>query len=396
MPPKRTAAAKKPAAKAAAAPMEDPKAPVPADADKKKRNLMTETLGISISNARCQSHMKASLISPEIEAQLTEKRAALKAAKEAAKAEGRAFDDDDDIASLKADIDEITEQVVRIGGDAPIAMAALADWVAKSCLRRAMDQTIAANHKMVEIAALHAGDLSTLDVYALIQDLPAIVTYDPENERTLREERAAANKAQKAAREAAKLAKEAGEPAAAKAEKEVAEDEEDEDAHGPSTTFHTYVDNATKKVKEDETYAAMRVSQRLREVVSDIVAEFVSRFSKVAKVSVLELLGVRTLNAGHLQALAKSIFVLKTGDEEDENMKAVLDYVAAKLKLYHDHLEAEKSRKWEEMDPTKKAELEAKKAAAADAKKKRDAENAKTKAIEMAKRAKELAAQVSQ
>jgi hypothetical protein len=389
------------AASPAAAPMDDGKAAAPVAAAapagaaeaKKKRNLMTEILDISISNARCQSHMKAALTPAETEVLLTEKRAALKAAKEAAKAAGRSVDEDDDVASIKEELDEITEKVVRIGGDAPIAVAALCDFVVKSAMRYAMDQTLAAEHKMVEISALHSGDPTSLDVWPLICNLPSITSYDPENEAALKAQRAAENKALKEAREAAKKAREAGE-AVEEVKKAPAEpeDDDDEDHHGPSTTFHTYVDAATKAVKKGEAYSSMRVANRLREVLSQAVADLVARYSLVAKVVVLELLGVRTLNASHLQALVKSIYVSKLGVEDHPGMVAILAYVTEKVERYHAHLESEKARKWEEMDPAKKAELEAKKAAAAEAKKKRDAANAKAKAIEMAQKAKALAA----
>lgn len=383
------------AAAAAAPPMDTSKAvaPTPASEAKKKRNLMTEILDISISNARCQSHMKASLTPADMEALLTEKRAALKAAKEAVKAAGGDAEADAGVAAIKKDLDDTTEKVVRIGGDAPIAMAAMTDYVVKSAMRYAMDQTIAAEHKMVEIAAIHSGDPSTLDIWPLICNLSSITTYDPENEAALKAQRASANKALKEGREAAKKAKEAGAGDADEA-KVVAADDDDEDHHGPTTTFHTYVDSATKAVKKEDAYAQMRVAHRLREVLSAAVAELVARYSLVAKVSVLDLLGVRTLNASHLQAIIKIAYVSKLGTDDNAGMQAILDYVAEKVALYHAHLESEKDRKWEEMDPSKKVELEEKKVALSEAKKVRDAATAKAKAIEMAQKAKALAAQV--
>ena len=361
---------------------------------KKKRNLMTETLDMSISNARCQSHMKASLIPTDIEIELTKKRAALKAAKEVAKAAGGNLDNEN-IVSLKREIDEITELVVRVGGDAPIAMAAITDVITKECLKHAMNQTIAAGQKMVDIGALHSGDLLTVSVWPLICDLDAVKNFNPEDEVIRRQERAAANKAQKAAREAAKKTRETGETVPALADAMASSKIDDsEDHYGPTTTFHTYVDNATKVVKQEAAYSMMRVSQRLREVISDIVAEFVARFSRVAKVNILELLGVRTLNAGHLKAIVKSVYVLKSGREDDNNMQAILDYITEKVKLYHGHLKAERTRKWENMDLAKKTELEAKKASDAEAKKKRRAENITKRAIEMAKLAKSLSAEI--
>lgn len=398
MPPKSATPKKAPAA-APAAPVEKPKEIVPEpvpEPKKKKRNLMVSVLGIDISSARCAGHMRASLTPADLELALTTKREEMEAAKAKATAEGRVAKDDADVVALKGQIDEITAQIVRIGGDAPIAMAALADWIAKSLIRRAMDQTIAANGKMVEIAALHAGDPQSLDVWPLVCDLPSITSYDPETENALRLERTADNKAVKEAREAAKKAKEAGEPVPAKAAKAAkkAEDEDEDGEHGPGTSFDTYVDNATKKVKEEAAYSGMRVTQRVRDVVTSVVAEFVARFSKAAKVTVLETLKVRTLSAEHLMSIAKTVFVMKTGVEDGEAMQALLDFVAEKVQLFREHQLAEKGRKIDEMSDEKKAELQAKKAAAEEAKLKRTAEATKRKAIEMANKAKELQAKV--
>jgi hypothetical protein len=313
---------------------------------------------------------------------LARARAELKAAK--AVAGGSPADEAaQTLAELKLGINKIAGQVVRIGGDAPVAMAALVDWIARSCLCRAITRTAVADHKIVDLAALHADGIATLDVYPLICDLPAVKDYDPEKERALRAERAAASKAMKAAA-ATRRAKE-GEGAAPSSEPN-----DGEEGPAPASSFHTYVDNAMKKVIKDNGFGQVRVSLRLREVVSDIIAEFVARFSKVAKISVLDLLGVRTLNAARLLALVKTVYVLKTGAEDNEDLLAIIGYVTAKVALYYDHLKAEKTRRWEEMPESKKTELLARKEASLGLKKKRDAELAKKRAIEMAMKAKEL------
>ena len=362
----------------------------PADPGQKKRNLMTEVLDISISNARCQSHMKAALTPPDTEEKIVKVRAALKAAKEAAKEAGRPASEDQSVCDLKQELEAATGSVVRIGGDSPIAIAAACDWIVRSTMTHAMDNTREADHKMVEISALHAGDPTSLDVWHLISELPSIKSYDPETESTLKSQRAAENKSQKEHREAAKKAREAGETSL---EKTIPSDDED-DHDGPTTTFHTYVDAATKAVKQKPEYATMRVANRLREVLSQVVAEFVERYSKVAKVVILEVLCVRTLNANHLKAIIKSVYVAKTGVENDAGMVAIIEYMTEKVELYHAHLEAEKLRKWEEMDPAKKSEIEAKRASSEGEKVKAAAITAKTKAVEMAHKAKSLAAEV--
>lgn len=363
-------------------------APAAAEKALKTRTPLAKVLDISMSSARCAAHMKASLVPAEVEQALAEKRAAMKDAKAAEKTA--------QAEKLKEEIDEISEGVVRIGGDAPVAMAALTDYIVKSTLRFAMDQTLKEDHKMVEVAALHAGDKTALDVWPLIRDLPAIASYDAAVETALKAERAITNKAQKDAREAARKAKEdgdgAGDGAGAGKEEKAALDEDDEEHHGPSTTFHTYVDSATKVVKDEDGYDEMRVASRLREVLSDAVAEFVARYSLVAKVNVLELLSVRTFNAHHLLAIVKMMYVAKSGGE-DAAMAGVLGYVDEKVKLYHEHLAAEKSRKEAEMSPEKKAEREAKAAEAVAAKKVHDIQHKSDKAKELVAEVKALKAE---
>lgn len=354
-------------------------------APKKKRCLMTDILGIEISHARCQSHMKDILITAEESAQLAEKRKTLKDLKMNAKAAGRSIDDDPAINTLKEEYRKITDRHVRIGGDAPIAMAALTNWIVRSCLLRAADRTKAAEQKIVDIGALHSEDLTTIDVWPLICDLPAITTYNPERENDLRQERAAHSKLQKAKREQAKKAKE-GEGAAP-----ADDDESDDEGQNHTTNFYTYVDNVMKKIKEDPAYK-IRVSARIRVVLADLIAEFIARFSKVAKVNVLELLGVRTLTAEHIMAITKVAYVLKTGSEDSEEMQAILNYVGEKVSMYREHTQVEKARKWEEMDSAKKAEVQAKLAAVNQEKSRRAVAVAQQKAAEIIRRAKEQAA----
>ena len=307
---------------------------------------------------------------------LAQKRAELKTKKEQQKSSSSPKKFDAAIATLTKEIEDISSGIVRIGGDAPIAMASIANYVTLDLLRYAMDQTIAAGRKIVEVGSLHSGDLTQISVWPLIRTLPAIKNYDAETEEALRKERAAANKAAKAARLEAKKTN----GAAAKAEEPA--------PSSTMTTFNTYVDNATKAVKKDEAYKAMRVSNRLREVISLAVAELVSSLSKMARVAVLELLHVRTLTASHLKSLVKILYV---SEDEDSSLS---EYVQEKLDLYNAHLKSEKARKWDQMDDLKKAELEMKTLAAETARKEKRAADARATAIKAAQLAKRLAAEL--
>lgn len=393
MPPKRAAA--KPKASKAKAAAAKPKTSngAGAGAEKKTRNLMTDRLGLSISTARSDSHMRHQFTPPDVEKELAAKRAEIKELKEVAEAEDRDPAEDEDLLQAKAELAELNKSVVRISNDAPIAVAALCDVIATSLIRWAMDQTILAGGKMVEIKALHDGDLTTSAVWPLVGDLDAIKSYDPEYEEQLRKEQTAANKRQKEMRAAAKAAREAGEEVPAPAEQD---DGDDKDKDGLSTNFNTYIDNAQKAVKkeDDEAYGLMRVTGRLRQVISDVIAEFIARLSQVAKILVLELLGVRTLSAEQILVMVKTDYVRKTGEPENESMVEICTYVQGKLALFEKHLADEAARKAASLTPEQKAEIQQKKEAAAAAKRKRDAATAKQRAIEMAQKAKNLAAEV--
>lgn len=394
MPPKRASA--KPKASKAKAAAAKPKASngAGAGAEKKTRNLMTDRLDLAISTARCDAHMRHQFTPPDLEEQLSAKRAEIKELKEVAEADGRNPSEDEDVLQAKAELAELNKSVVRISHDAPIAMASLCDKIAKNLLCWSMDQTILSGGKMVEIKALHDGDLTTSEVWPLIGDLKAVKDYDPEHEECLRKEQAAANKRQKEARAAAKAAREAGEEVPAPAEE--AKEEDGSEEEGPTTTFNTYIDNALKAVKteNDEAYGPMRVTNRLRQVISDIIAEFIAVRSQVAKVNVLELLGVRTLSAAQLLTMVKITYIEKTGETDNESMVKICEFVKSKIALFEKHLADEAARKEASLTPEQKAEIQQKKEAAAAAKLKRDAAAAKRKAIEMAGTAKALAAKV--
>jgi hypothetical protein len=278
-----------------------------------KRHQMTQILGIDISPARCHAHMKASLMTPEQATLLEDKRTALSRAKARPGAPDPA-----EVAALRGEIAEINAGGVRIGGDASIAMATILNVAAQEILRYAMDRTIEADRKMVEVGALHSGELHRLGVWPLIRVLPSIAAYDPEYERNLKADRASTNRAAKKNREDARQARgehgdEGDRPRGA------GDDDPDLDEEGlePTTTFNTYIDNVTKAVKAEEPYKAMRVSNRLREIISHASAELVGSLTRIAKIAVLDGLRVRTMTAAHLKFLAKILYVHQGGREVD-------------------------------------------------------------------------------
>jgi hypothetical protein len=370
-------------------------------ADRTKRHQMTQVLDIDISNARCHAHIKAKFVTAEIEELLTKKRAELEAAKKASESKGKSAKEDAACMELRHEINKITESIVRIGGDAPIAMATIVNYVAREMIKYTMDQTIAANRKIVDVGALHSGDMSRMPAYALIRPLPSITSFNPEQEEDMRRERAVANKLAKDTRESNRKAKDATETKATVAATKSEDEEEQEDQEERSNTnskFNTYVDNVTKSVKQEEKYKSMRISNRLREVISQVVTELVASLSSMAKVAVLDLLQVRTLTAGHLKSIIRILYTHQLG-ECASSMEELLAYIDEKLKSYYEHNKTEKQRKvasqFDGMSDDVRTAFNVKQTADDNKRKVLRAESAKKKAIEATQKAKLLAAEVT-
>lgn len=370
------------------------------DTEKKHRQMITSIIGIDLSHARTNSHIKRALGDPAVEEQVRDLRAQMKKAKE----EGKA--DEAGIVDLKKQIAALTENQIRVSGDAPIALATILDKAIKEFIIHAIRQAMAADRKQVDVHFLHDGPVKELSCWAFFRDLDCIVNYDPEYEEQLRQKRAAANKANKEARAAAKKAAETGgaakggatgakkvngpAPAAAAADTEAKDG--GADGAAPGTNFFTYIENAIKTIRQDEEFKGIRVSQRLREYCSQVVIEAIVYFTNSARISVQDVNHVRTLSAKHVKAESKRFMTQVQCTEAD--IRAYLEHAEAKLGLYQAHISAEKARKEQAMDPAKKAEMEQRKREQSNARLMKTAEEAKKKALAQAQRAKDLETQV--
>lgn len=360
----------------------------------KKRQQLTSILGVNISQARCATHLKQNLGDSGVEDQIKKLREELKRAKEGADATRE--------AELKASIAELSKSLVRLSHDTSIAVAVVCDVAVKDLICCGMNGAIAQGRRVVEVSNYHGPDAVKMLCHPLVCKLPSYAGYNPEHEEELRKERTAANKAAKEAREAKKAAAAAADgkapaakpaPAAKKAAEEDAA-EEDDDHAGSKTTFFTYVDNALKGVKKDPAYSTMRVSNRVREDLSDLVAELISRFAKLARVLVQDVANVRTMNAEHIKAVVQLLMV----DEERTAAQVgeIAQQIDEKLAVYHGHVESERTKKTAELSDGERAELEAKKVEADFNRKKKQADAVRTRAVTAAQKAKALQAEVSE
>jgi hypothetical protein len=343
-----------------------PTSETPASEEKKTRIQLASVLHISISQARCGAHLKQNLSDEQVE----EKIRVLRQEKERLEKEpaGAAAAE-----VLKQKISDLSKGLVRMSSKTPIATAVVMDALVKELIRHGMDRAAAAERKVVEVANLHEA-AAGLVYYPLVNKLPAFAGYNPEHEEDLRRRRATKNKAAKEAREA----KKGGAPEAGAREPKGEEDSEGGGEH-PKTTFHTYVETALKAVKQAEPYSSMRVSNRVREYLSQLLAEAITRLAVLSRIIVQQVMGVRTMDADHVKAIIHVLMVDEgRGEAQIEDVKRLID---EKLALYEEHMRREKDKKAALQAGEKKAETEHKRLEGQFTRKKKLAETARRRAL---------------
>ncbi len=403
----------KAAAKAPAAASPDNGENGDAKPKKAQRHQVTAVLGLDVSQARVTSHLKNNLGDAESETRIRELREQLKTAKEAG--------DDAQAKELKTQINEEAKKLVRISSDAPIALATAADIMVKELIRHSMLQAHAADRRMVEVSHIHTGQAVELSTWPLFRNLPSFEDYSEEAEEELKRKRAAANREAKEAREAKKSAAEqrpaangttpaqakSGAKSAAKAPappvapappaaEEPADTEEPEnlEPHTGKTTFFTYVESALKKVKDEgPNFRNMRVSNRLREYCADLIAELIVRFSRLARIMVMDVMDVRTLTADHIVSIVRVLMV----DEHREAavIEETVAHIKEKLEVFREHVKVERQNKMSLLPEEKRKELEQKRTEQENLRMRKAASTAQLRAEEAASRAAELAEKVA-
>ena len=340
----------------------------------KSRQQLSQILQINISQDRCATHLKQNLGDNETEQKIKDIRNKLKTAT-----------DEKEVAELKASITQLSRLLVRISSETPIATAVVLDCMVKEQLIHGMTQANLKDRKIVEIAHLHSGKPSDLIYYSLIQNCNTYTGYNEEKEEALRQERGVQNKAAKEAR----LTKKAADGTEV-APVEGAPVEAAEDTEASKTTFFTYVENALKSLKKVEAYKTMRVSNRVREYLSDIVAETITMIAELSRIIVQDVVEVRTMNAGHVKAIVR---ILMTYGGQKANQSVVTKQIDEKLEVYRSHLLLEKEKKTNNISEEAKQELKKKQTADELARKKKQMEMIRTRAVTSAQRVKTLQAE---
>jgi hypothetical protein len=262
-------------------------------AEKKTRQPISEMLELGISPARCNHHLRSNIHS-----------------------------------------------TLRVSGTAPVAVATICDLLTTEMLKHGMDQAMAANRKIVEVRNYHTGDLSKYVTYPLFQSLKSYTEYSEAHEEALKAEQSAQNKAAKEAREAKKLA------TAAQEEKPAEPTEQAKTPGEGEASFVTYVENVLKSLKGDEKYASMRVSNRVREDLSNIIIETVERFARLTEELVTKTMKVRTIGAAHILAVLRLLMV--DSCRSPEQIASLETLVNTKVDAYLQHRDQSDDEKSDE------------------------------------------------
>ncbi|HVE13510.1 MAG TPA: hypothetical protein VNI01_08970 [Elusimicrobiota bacterium] len=327
---------------------------------KKTRQQLATVLQISISQARCAAHLKKALVDEATTARLHELREARKKALDEKNTEQG--------ASLKNQIDDLSNTMVRLSSDTSIAIAVLLDTAVKELFRFGLEKASAGKHLM-DIPNLHEKGVEDLPCFPLYGPLPAFRDFKPETEDARRKARAAA----KAAREAKRAA-----PAAAAEEGE----------ESTKTSFNTYVEAALREVKRATGKTSTRSAAELRSYVAQLVADVIRRLADLTKILVVHVAGARTMTADNVKAVVRILFV--DAGRAPAEIDRVLAAVDEKLQVHHRHQTDEKAKKADNLSAEAREAAALKAAAAARERKARQLASAQRRAQEASEKAAKL------
>lgn len=345
------------------------------EVDNKKRQQLTDVLGISISPARCAAHLKKNLANKEIDTEIHNLREKLKVST-----------DDAEKTKLKEEISSLSQKVVRISSETSTVMAVICDGFVEDLLKHSINETLASNKKMVDVSYIMSGDHKKNLYYSIYHKLPTFVNYDAKVYEELRKKKLEENKK-------AKKAKKEGEGSDAEVPPPVTPVAVSDDG---KTTFNTYIDAVLKNVKKDLQLAEnikIRTSIEVRDFLSDMIIECIKRFVTLSKIFVQQIMGVRTMNSNHIKAIVHMF--MKDEGNTDEQIDLVINRINEKIDLFQKHVVSEKANRLADLDEVTKQDLLNKQAEKSKNRKKKELQLAEKRAVEAAERVKKLAEEVA-
>ena len=321
-----------------------------AQPQKKEKPTFASEHHIKIAVARCNTHLQHVLNPPETKKAVTTLRDKLKPLKlkEKKRDELMASDASDTEKKkkekeftltaaekkkkeeLEGKIKQLREDVVRSGTGCGVVLAKVLSDMTKSLTLHAMRSATASDRKIIDVDSLLDGDLTQNPYWGLVRRCPTVVNYSAEAEEELKKERAQEEKDRQKAKED---------------KREVPPKKKDHDL----PMFGTYADGIIGIIrKENEEYEKARVSKRFREVLSDIIAEVITRVGSQLRNLVLTLMGARTLYDKHVLYKVNELLADEIGDAD--KVQAIMDPVAKIMTDFQKYCDEEKKRKDEEKE----------------------------------------------
>lgn len=378
------------------------------DSDNKKRQQLTEILGISISPARCSSHIKKNLANKDVDLEIHNLREKIKVTA-----------DEVQRNKYKDDLNILSQKVVRISNETSTVVAVICNGFVEDLLKHSINETIANNKKMVDINYIMSGNHKKNLYYSIYHKLPTFANYNPVTYEENRKKKSDENKKIKKNKKDVDsvvpdsvvpdvvpdvVVPDSVVPDSVVTDSVVSDvvlesvvvDENSDNSDDGKTTFNTYIDAALKNVKKDLQFAEnikIRISIEVRDFLSDMIIECIKRITTLSRIFVQQIMGVRTMNANHIRAIVH-MFMKDEGNTDDE-INTVIKNIDDKIDLFQKHVVSEKANKWAELDEPTKQKLLVQQTEKNLSKKKRDLLLAEKRATEAAERVKKLSQEVN-
>lgn len=312
------------------------------DTDNKKRQQLADVLGISISPARCATHLKQNLINEDVEKKIKELRINLNNTTE-----------EEEKNSIKKQITELSQKIIRISNETSTVMAAICNGFIEDLLKHSINETISNNKKIVDIPNIISGDHKNNLYYSIYYRLPLFVNYNFATYEENKKEKMENNKKNK--KEKQDLQNNVTSSTAT----------DDVSVTPPTTnpqeinkiTFNTYIDSILKNIRKDPQYEniKIRISSDVRDYLSNMIIESIKRFVTLSKIIVQQVMKVRTMNSNHIKAIIQMF--MKDGGNTDEEINTIIGYIDDKINLYQEYLKTEKNNRFNELSEDDKKQI---------------------------------------
>jgi histone H3/H4 len=218
---------------------------------------------------------------------------------------------------------------VRVSTDAPVALAIVCEALTQQLGTHAMESTLKAKKKIVQIDHIHSAGVESLSLYPLVKSLPSFVANAGRvaaEAKRVELEAAVADAKEKALKEFKKLhkipnAKKAEKPAtqpapAAPVEEPVAQPHVD-DVVTTNTGFQHYVHQVCKVCTSKKEYEKIRFSKEFKQYLSDLIVEFINRLSSLVHLTT-DSMKIKTVNKSSIMKTIE--FIMIDGHKPEEHI----------------------------------------------------------------------------